>query len=236
MANFVRHTSCPSCGSSDANGIYDDGSSFCFSCRRTSRGNLGDLFKRVAADATREVARISKSLPDDCTPVLSGAAWEWVSKYGFTAEVLLKNNVVYSPSRNQVIFTWPEYPNFWTTRNFWHGAKSKAFHNGEVNDVLTIYSQGESGTICLVEDCLSSIKCSYVGVDSMPVLGSAVSPRKLSRVGKRYNNLIVWLDHDKGGEAHKIARRGGLLGMQTRVIHTELDPKEYSYEQLKEYL
>lgn len=32
-ANFVVHTSCDVCGSSDANGVYDDGHTFCFSCQ-----------------------------------------------------------------------------------------------------------------------------------------------------------------------------------------------------------
>ena len=33
MSNFIRHEACPECGSSDANGVYDDESSFCFSCQ-----------------------------------------------------------------------------------------------------------------------------------------------------------------------------------------------------------
>tara|TARA_B100000287_G_scaffold122477_1_gene114366 strand:+ start:31615 stop:33192 length:1578 start_codon:yes stop_codon:yes gene_type:complete len=33
MSNFIRHEPCPECGSSDANGVYDDKSSFCFSCK-----------------------------------------------------------------------------------------------------------------------------------------------------------------------------------------------------------
>lgn len=31
--NFIYHTSCPSCGSSDANSVYDNGTTYCFSCR-----------------------------------------------------------------------------------------------------------------------------------------------------------------------------------------------------------
>ena len=31
-ANCIRHTACESCGSSDANAEYDDGTYFCFSC------------------------------------------------------------------------------------------------------------------------------------------------------------------------------------------------------------
>ena len=32
-ATFIRHTSCDACGSSDANGVYDDGHTYCFSCQ-----------------------------------------------------------------------------------------------------------------------------------------------------------------------------------------------------------
>lgn len=31
-AQFLMHTSCPECGSSDANALYDDGHTYCFSC------------------------------------------------------------------------------------------------------------------------------------------------------------------------------------------------------------
>ena len=31
-AKFLRHTSCDNCGSSDANAVYDDGTTWCFSC------------------------------------------------------------------------------------------------------------------------------------------------------------------------------------------------------------
>ena len=33
MAEFIRHEPCEACGSSDAKAIYDDGSTFCFSCQ-----------------------------------------------------------------------------------------------------------------------------------------------------------------------------------------------------------
>jgi twinkle protein len=37
-SEFLYHSSCDSCGSSDANSIYDDGHSFCFSCNTNKRG------------------------------------------------------------------------------------------------------------------------------------------------------------------------------------------------------
>lgn len=39
MAEFVRHLRCDSCGSSDANAEYDDGSTFCFSCEAYTSSN-----------------------------------------------------------------------------------------------------------------------------------------------------------------------------------------------------
>ena len=35
--NFISHTSCTKCGSSDANAVYDNGTTFCFSCRQWSK-------------------------------------------------------------------------------------------------------------------------------------------------------------------------------------------------------
>ena len=40
-ATFLHHTSCNVCGSSDANGVYDDGHTFCFSCQTHSDGESG---------------------------------------------------------------------------------------------------------------------------------------------------------------------------------------------------
>ena len=37
--DFLYHTSCSSCGSSDANAVYDDGTSYCFSCE-TYKSNV----------------------------------------------------------------------------------------------------------------------------------------------------------------------------------------------------
>lgn len=39
MAEFLRHSPCQKCGSSDARAEYSDGSSYCFSCSSYSKGN-----------------------------------------------------------------------------------------------------------------------------------------------------------------------------------------------------
>lgn len=42
-ANFLHHAPCDDCGSSDALGIYDDGSTWCFSCGQYTKGNVVEL-------------------------------------------------------------------------------------------------------------------------------------------------------------------------------------------------
>ena len=42
-SRFVKHLSCPSCGSSDANGLYTDGHTFCHKCfTRTDGGDVSE--------------------------------------------------------------------------------------------------------------------------------------------------------------------------------------------------
>lgn len=40
-SNFLHHAPCPNCGSSDANGVYDDGHQFCFSCNTYTPSGAG---------------------------------------------------------------------------------------------------------------------------------------------------------------------------------------------------
>lgn len=44
MSKYLRHTSCDKCGSSDANAVFDDGHTFCYSCLTyvPGDGNVGD--------------------------------------------------------------------------------------------------------------------------------------------------------------------------------------------------
>ena len=43
MANFVKHIECNNCGSSDANALYDDDSTYCFNCEAYTNTERKDL-------------------------------------------------------------------------------------------------------------------------------------------------------------------------------------------------
>lgn len=58
MAEFIKHTSCDKCGSSDARAVYEDGGAYCFSCNEYSgkKGGSKNDFSYVLGYDTRGIA------------------------------------------------------------------------------------------------------------------------------------------------------------------------------------
>jgi twinkle protein len=66
-AKFVKHTSCPHCGSSDAGALYDDSSFYCFSCNSYDAGDLSvsDNVTPLTRKAKMlDIPGLFKSIPD----------------------------------------------------------------------------------------------------------------------------------------------------------------------------
>jgi Zn ribbon nucleic-acid-binding protein len=257
MARFIGHESCPACGSRDNLGRYEDGSAFCFGCKYTEKANHAArrVFKEIVKDESS-----TPRMPDDTGTNYSREAVDWMSQYHLSVEEAIKAGIRWSDSRQQLIFLLED--GCWQARNFSHGIKprSKYFTAGNVNDSIKVYQRSESSSetggrllevvedcvstvgdstekcLAIVEDCVSAIRIAGSGTDAMPVLGSHVSKTKLNRIARLYSSLIVWLDHDKLKEARALARQALMLGLSATVIYTELDPKCYTNEQLKEYL
>lgn len=232
-SHFLRHEPCPSCGSRDNMARYSDGGSYCFGCgykeRKTAKGIWDN--KTVVKEQQEEGIR---PLPIDFGTDFSEEVLTWCKKYDILVPELLHRNVGYSPSTNQLIFTWKENGRIvlWQARNFYKGRK-KYFTGGEKDDVLPIYPSDNPddfvGTLVLVEDAISSIKIAR-WCDSMPVLGATLNPRALTALKAAYRFLVVWLDGNKYDQAQKIARMAELIGLPARAIYTEADPKEYDDE------
>ena len=58
-SEFLRHEPCPSCGSSDANSLYSDGHSYCFSCHTYTPGE--DAVEHTSNDHLSFDARITRT-------------------------------------------------------------------------------------------------------------------------------------------------------------------------------
>jgi hypothetical protein len=230
MARWLSNGPCPSCGSRDNLASYDDGSKWCWGCHYYEHRNRLPIKEEIEEEGKH------KKLPDDFTHFFGTDSVNWFSRYGFTPEQLIRRNVGYSTSRNQTIFTFPG-TDLWQARNH-NPSRVKYITSGNHDDVLPIFSHCSGpnldSILVVVEDCLSAIKITDSArglegprIDAMPLLGSHLASSKLNRLKRLYSNLIVWLDHDKGKEAQQIARRATMIGIEARLISTELDPKEY---------
>lgn len=243
MARFVEHQPCPNCGSRDNFGRYDDGGGFCFGCKKWEPPTHAP--PRVFKEQEHEESTIPK-MPDDTGCAFSEAAVAWLAQYHIDIPHAIQAGYRWSESRQQLIFLLED--GCWQARNFNKG-KSKYFTAGNVNDLIKIYLTTEiqnSGelfdgnrkerALVVVEDCVSAFRVSTTGTDAMPVLGSHVATRKLVRLAHMYGSVTFWLDSDKLTEARAMARQSQLLGLSAKVVHTELDPKCYTNEQIKEFL
>lgn len=64
---FLKHTSCPKCGSSDANAIYSDGGSHCYSCKFTVPSEDYRKDKKDRHERKKPVDTTPKKLKDPIT-------------------------------------------------------------------------------------------------------------------------------------------------------------------------
>lgn len=237
MANWLKNGPCPKCGSRDNLAHYDDGSKWCWGCHYYES-------RKTLPTETHKKDTGHKCLPDDTSTWFGPDSISWFSLYGFNVEDLIRHSVKFSPSKNQTIFTWPE-TDLWQARNHWPN-KVKYFTSGNHDDVLPIYDDGlgfsSSDLVVLTEDALSAIKIAMLRgpegatMASMPLLGTHLPTQKLNRLKGLYSKMVVWLDHDKGKESQAIADRAKMIGMDAKVISTDLDPKEYTKEELNERL
>ena len=81
------------------------------------------------------------------------------------------------------------------------------------------------------------MKVGHTGTPTLTLFGSNISLKRLAAIKLLgYNEVIIWLDWDKKEYAVKAAQQAQSIGLQTRVIHTQLDPKEYNIEEIRELL
>lgn len=258
MAIFVRHEACPNCrkrgGDRRGNnlGRYSDGSAWCFSCHyrepKTQSSN-------VLHGEVKEVKSVHS--PSNLCNDFPRHVVEWLAKYDVSVPEALNHGWKYSAFYDQLVFQWFDEDGsvlFTQARNFRAGAKTKYFNQGSPADVLPIFRRpsgngatGSSGdehrgngeiprrTLAVVEDAVSAARIARQ-CDAMPCLGSYLPVKKLARLKPFYEVLILWLDEDKLKESREIAQNAKWLGFSTRVVYTELDPKEYSDEEIKKLL
>jgi len=190
-------------------------------------------------------------IPDDCGTKFSEEAVAWLAKFHLSIPDAIRHGVVYSPSKQQIIY---QMGSVWQARNLnltlGHGnsgrSRSKNFTSGNVNECLHIYGhlldstssspvQLARETLVIVEDPVSAMRIAPLR-PSMPLLGSHLATGRLIALSGLYNSIWFWLDSDKLKEARAMAEKASLIDIHTKVIYTELDPKCYTQDELTEIL
>lgn len=241
MAKFLHHEPCPRCGSRDNLARYSDGSGWCFGCHKIlhpddSSGIWGN----------KQVVQIDDDiqLSDDLCNDFPRHVVEWLGKYDVSVSEALKHGWKYSPKWDQLVFSFVDDEGKITcsqARNFRKGSKRKYYNQGSTASVLPIFQA--TGLLCVerrrlvvVEDAVSAAKIARQ-CDAMPCLGSHLPAKKIAALKLlNYEQVLVWLDSDKLKEAREIETMCKWIGLSARTIYTELDPKEYSNEEIMELL
>lgn len=96
MAIFKFHTSCPNCGSSDANAIYDDGGSYCYSC-----GVPGGASKPSFRQETDEEEFVV--LPPNLSTDFPQEVVNWIAPTTVTIEELYAHGYLFSHTTGQLV-------------------------------------------------------------------------------------------------------------------------------------
>lgn len=225
--SFIQHTNCPSCGSRDNLAEYSDGF-YCFGCGYTKNKNdLESIRKRL----NPLVDKGSDDLELFTVKDIPTKPLQWLLQYGITSTDAEEFHITWAP--NMDILVLVNTPSYYQGRNFSNmGAKYKS--KGE--KPLIFY--GNSDTLVVVEDVISAIKVfkSDRSVTTVPLLGSTMPLKLTETILERFNKVFLWLDRDKAVEAVKISRNLKQKGINSDVIITPKDPKEYNTGEIIQWL
>ena len=230
MTQFIKHLPCPRCNSKDNLAEYDD-HFFCFGCKYTKQKNdIKSIRERV--DSRKSPSNESQDIR---TPTLTydlpKEAKQWLFSYGITNDEITDSKMGWDVKNKLLILL--NMPQYWQGRSFMKGRPKYSSYGKKP---LTYY--GMSDTIVCVEDVLSAIKIARLSPSycATPLLGCSMTRDTIQTLSKRFKMVILWLDRDKAKEAIRISREFKQRGIPTRIVISPEDPKEYTKEELTEWL
>lgn len=226
MSHFLNHEPCPKCKSRDNLARYSDGHAWCFGCGYkeeaivTIQSIKDRIYKEEVIDNDPTGIVLDSNIP--------AVPKRWLLKYGITDKEILDNGIGWNEEKQLLVLIHNH--KFYQGRSF-RPDRPKYLTKGK--PVLTFYGDGDK--LIVVEDVLSAIKVSRV-TTAMPLLGSYMPLEWATIVCKRFKQVGIWLDRDKAKESLKMARILRERGLDSGSIITDLDPKEYSTEKIKEFI
>jgi hypothetical protein len=173
------------------------------------------------------------------TYALPPAALAWLRKYNITEEEVRQHGFFYDNDKDYLVMPVNDGDRTVFTASRYFGSNedhpkyvSKGYKHGFFK--LVVPPQ-HSNVFVLVEDYLSAIKVGRYA-NAVPLMGS-FAPRELllSLLASR-PVLRFWLDRDKSISSMHQAARARQWHPNCGTIVTALDPKDYTDEQIREYI
>ena len=199
--SFIKHTSCESCGSSDANAVYSDGSAYCFSCRKNTAAGTEDTeveFNVVQSQLTLDEI---EQLPID---TFRGISKKVLYNAGVKIEYDDKRNITshyYPVTVNKKIKAYKK--RIVVTKDF------RMIGKAEVPELFNQVNSGKRKNLVITEgevDCLSILEMltkAKAQFDVVSIVNGAQSARRniasnLDFVNK-YEKVFIAFDNDEFG-------------------------------------
>jgi twinkle protein len=201
--SFIKHTGCESCGSSDANALYSDGSTYCFSCRVSKQPT-------EATQDTTSFAVVQSQLNTDEIDKLPVDTFRGISKeINYDSGV----KVEYDENRNIVAHYYPI-----TVANKVRAYKKRIVSTKEFRiigkaEVPQLFNQincGKRKNLVVTEgeidtlSVLQMLKKEKAQLDVVSIVHGAQSARRniaanLDFINK-YSKVIIAFDNDEQGQ------------------------------------
>lgn len=247
MSQVVKKERCPECAKlgKDTKGdnlvSYSDGHSYCYGCGYTVGSSTRKLSNYIDNNSQPAPVGHKVFLPTDCTFDYPSIAVEWVGQYQISISSLARHRVMWSPSKERLIFPIiGGEDNFlaYVGRNFnLSDGKPKWVAYGDLKNTYHFLGE-EKGTLVLCEDIVSAIKLSKF-VQAMPLFGNHIGIdrwKRLFKIISRGVQCIIWLDPDMRLKSIGESYLGSSIGMNVRTILSDKDPKEHTYDEIRNIL
>lgn len=254
-----RSTSCPYCGSEHFNlcyTVYDNGD-YCFSCHKGHRkGAQHYAFRQTKESVVEESRNLVLPLHTSKPSEFSVTALEFLYSYYLSDKDIIDSKILYCEAqdgRNEsLLFTIEneegqiiEYQRRFFPKSFFSSSGMK-------KTLFLTTSNGDSSTLCLVEDYISAIRLSK-HVHTLCLFGTDLRADALRYILEGgYTNIIIMLDPDKPGQdaasciENKISKEVGIIQSKYALkystnytIHnilTHKQAKELTNNEISKYL
>ena len=228
-SQFIQHHPCTECGSKDNLAEYTN-SWYCFGCKYYK--------KKTDLDSLRE--RVSKSLTNDrvgyplnTKEITSPRGLKWLLEYNITPEEIAQYNLCWSD---------PDLLVLYNSRDYWQGrvfsdVTTQKYKSWGQKPIIMYGTIGRAVGVVLTEDIISAICVSRVpNIIAIPMLGTSCSRSLEKHLQKLDIFTYVWLDGDVKKKSIALKNKLKTLGLLTKSILTNKDPKMYTKEQIEEIL